>query len=376
MTVTYPSGLLYPGAEVYPADGSQLAIPDPETVAALLSGSRVDLFEAVIEQGGDRMVLDVTDGSTTEDPAASPQITLSTSLISEELSPLEAEDILHPDAGAIITIRCGVTSRGTGDVWFTQGSFAPVDVSADYGTEGTRIDLIGHDELNARTRGRRLPKKVQLYKGQDVEAAAFQILADRDPSLRFEFGHTPGKVTARIVVGPEGEDPVKAVDDMLAKPAGARIVQGADRVVRMMPITDPLTATPKASWTTGSASVIQSLKLRATKSPDAICGAWQGGFLVIPEDKGWIIPFDGDTSTFDTEDKARTAMEAQLALKRGAGREVEVQAWADYSLHAGDVVNLTAVGLAFKARIARRELNFRSPISPVKLVDRKEVLSD
>ena len=374
MTVTYPSGLLYPGADVFPADGRSLAIPDPETVDALLSGSRIELFEAVVEQGGDRLVLDVQDGSTAEDQAATPQIELRSTLISEALSPLEASDILHPDAGATITIRRGVTSRDTGAAWFAQGTFSPVDVGADYGPDGVQIDVIAHDELSARTRGRRLPRKVQLYKGQDVEAAAFQVLADRDPALRFETGHTTGKVTARITLGPEGEDPVKAVDDMLAKPAGARIVQGADGIVRMLPITDPLTATPKASWTAGSASVIQRLKLRATKSPDAICGAWQGGFLVIPEDRGLVIPFDGDTSTFDTEDKARTAMEAQLALKRGAGRELDVSSWANYALHAGDVVDFAAVGLAFRARIARRKLAFRSPISQVKLVDRREVL--
>lgn len=376
MTITYPDQALYPGADVYPASLNQLAIPDPTTVAGLLSGSRIELFEAIVRNGVDTVRLDVADGSTTEDLRATPQITMQATLVSAALVPREATDLLHPDSGSTIEIRCGVQSLDTGAAWFTQGTFHPTEVDADFGPSGTTITVTAADVLAARTRGRRLDRKYQLWKGQDVEAAAFEILASRDPGLRFELGHTTGKVTARITVGPEGEDPVKAVNDQLGKPAGARLVQGVDNVVRLMPITDPLVATPKATWTTDSASVVQRLKFRATKSPDAICSPWQDGFLIVPEDKGQIIQFDGDHSVFDTENKCRDALEAQLAMKRGQGRQVDVQAWVNYSLHAGDVVAFRAVGLSFNGLISRRELSFRSPVSGHQITDRREAFDD
>lgn len=337
--MAYPGYSIYPSAALYPGDDYEpqrdLAILPPETLEQLLTGSRSpQLRVEATDANGRQVALAVLGGEVTHDWDSAPNRTGTLSLLDDPYGSLRA--LLDPRAQNRVRVWFGVSGPRTAAQEFPAGVFVATSIDRDGQELTVKLADLAHV-----VKGRLLVAPIEVKDSMTVLQAVDTVLSHRFPGIAVVGDGAERKLSARAVIGEVGGDPWDALTEFL-KAYGYRIFFDALGQARVERILEVLGSPVHCEWRTGGEGVIGAISssLDGSEAPDGIVVQWANGVVVVPEDKGRLILWDGDETLLADASAAVSAGEAELALKRGMTESVSVTVWARYDLLAGHVVRI------------------------------------
>lgn len=374
--MAYPSWSTFPGLDLFPGPEEpiteQTAMLPPSTLEELMTGARKPSVRVIATNKDERATeLTVLDGSLSDSWDGTPRRELSLELPRWE----EYLTLLHPSAGSTVRAFFSVSGSDAKGATWLMGTFVPVKV--EEASETLQVALV---DLSHRVRGRLMAGPMQPTMNAQgklpLHEAVAQVLQARAPWVTIA---TPEKaspmLTVRPTLGDVAADPWDACQK-LCETQGYHMSFNREGQVAIEPITDPLIAPVAAVWQTGSEGVLLSLKrsLDGNDAPEACLVRWDGGVVIVPEDAGRLMAWDGDETLVKTAEDAKKAGEAALALKRGIVEAIDVSVYPRFDVQAGNVVRVEDARRKFSmtARILSVSWDLSLTSMAVKLSDRRD----
>lgn len=368
--MAFPSYSTFPGYGLYPTEDyrpeAALAILPPETLEELQTGARRPSRRIEVTDAHGRVyTIPATEGDLTASWDATPHRETNLSLLDDEHGTYRA--LLDPRAKNRVRVYFGVEGPRTPKTEFPQGVFVATSQERD----GRELE-VGLADLSHLVRGRLMPKALQVAPPKTLHDAVRDVLDERAGWVHLIVPDGSPALKTRVIIGEPGADPWEKLEE-LAESFGHRVFFDAEGHLRVEPVTDPLVGRVLATWSTGEEGVLGSITsaIDGANAPDGVLVPWAGGVVIVPEDAGRLILYEGDATLLVDATQATSAGEAKLLLEKGATESVNVTVWPRFDVVPGDVVIVRdeRSGDEFRTRITQVSWLLSLESMSVKLAD-------